>query len=90
LEQSILQNPYMNARRLSVLLDMSERALQLWREHGKGPRYEKIEGRILYRVSEIDAFLRLQNSGTVNATAQNATTAAPLAAEQTGACQCQR
>ena len=68
---SIISNPYLNARRLAVLLDKRERTLQFWREHGRGPKFETIEGRIMYRTRDVDAWLREQASG-------NATTTVPV------------
>ncbi len=35
---------------------MSPRTLQGWRQQGKGPRYMKIEGRVIYPMSEIEAY----------------------------------
>ena len=35
---------------------MSPRTLQGWRQQGKGPRYMKIEGRVIYPLPEIEAY----------------------------------
>lgn len=34
---------------------MSNRTLERWRYEGKGPRYRKIGGRVLYAVADIEA-----------------------------------
>ena len=34
----------------------SHRTLERWRSEGRGPAFHKIEGRILYRHSDVDAF----------------------------------
>jgi hypothetical protein len=34
---------------------MSPRTLQGWRQRGKGPRYMKIEGRVIYPIPEVEA-----------------------------------
>ena len=34
---------------------MSSRTLQGWRQQGRGPRYLKIEGRVIYPMPEIEA-----------------------------------
>ncbi len=35
---------------------MSPRTLEQWRWQGRGPRYLKIGGRVVYRLSDIEAF----------------------------------
>ena len=35
--------------------DKSPRTLEGWRRQGKGPRYLKIGGRVVYRLDEIEA-----------------------------------
>jgi hypothetical protein len=35
---------------------ISPRTLEQWRWQGRGPRYLKIGGRVVYRVSDIEAF----------------------------------
>jgi hypothetical protein len=37
---------------------MSHRTLERWRWEGKGPRYLKVGGRVLYRLTDIEAFER--------------------------------
>jgi hypothetical protein len=37
---------------------VSERTLDRWREHGKGPAWMKLNGRILYRIEDVLAFER--------------------------------
>jgi hypothetical protein len=37
---------------------MSHRTLERWRWEGKGPRYLKVGGRVLYRLADIEAFER--------------------------------
>ena len=36
--------------------DVSTRTLEQWRWQGKGPRYLKIGGRVVYRVEDVEAF----------------------------------
>ena len=35
---------------------ISSRTLEQWRWQGRGPRYLKIGGRVVYRLSDIEAF----------------------------------
>lgn len=35
---------------------VSKRTLEQWRWQGKGPRYLKIGGRVVYRAKDIEAF----------------------------------
>ena len=35
---------------------VSMRTLEQWRWQGKGPRYLKIGGRVVYRVEDVEAF----------------------------------
>jgi hypothetical protein len=35
---------------------ISPRTLEQWRWQGRGPRYLKINGRVIYRLSDIEAF----------------------------------
>ena len=43
----------LNEKELAERWRMSPRTLQGWRQQGKGPRYLKIEGRVVYPLSEI-------------------------------------
>ncbi len=49
-----MQNP--DQRRLADRWLLSPRTLEQWRWQGKGPRYLKIGGRVVYRLSDIEAF----------------------------------
>jgi hypothetical protein len=35
---------------------LSPRTLEQWRWQGRGPRYLKIGGRVVYRISDVEAF----------------------------------
>lgn len=47
---------HLNQVELSRRWRLSCRTLERWRSQGKGPRYLKIGGRILYRLADIEAF----------------------------------
>ena len=48
----------LDTRAAAAYLDeRSPRTLEAWRIQGKGPRYLKICGRVLYDVADLDAFL---------------------------------
>lgn len=41
---------------LSERLRISVRTLQRWRWKGKGPNYLKLGGRVVYRISDVEAW----------------------------------
>lgn len=41
-------------------LDRPQRSLQQWRWEGRGPRWVKVEGRVRYRWSDVDAYVNGQ------------------------------
>jgi hypothetical protein len=43
-------------KRLAKRWAISERTLEQWRWQGRGPRFLKIGGRVVYRLSDIEAF----------------------------------
>ncbi len=45
----------LNEKELAKRWRMSPRTLQGWRQQGKGPRYLKVEGRVIYPMPEIEA-----------------------------------
>ena len=47
---------HLDQRRLADRWLISARTLEQWRWQGKGPRYLKIGGRVVYRLSDIEAF----------------------------------
>jgi len=42
---------------LSAMLHTPYKKLEFWRSHGKGPRYARIGKRVLYRKSDVEAWL---------------------------------
>jgi hypothetical protein len=47
---------HLNQKDLAERWVISPRTLEQWRWQGCGPRYLKIGGRVLYRLSDIEAF----------------------------------
>lgn len=51
---------------------ISPRTLEQWRWQGRGPRYLKICGRVIYRITDIEAFeadsLQANTNGPLNGT----------------------
>ena len=41
---------------LATRWGISERTLEQWRWQGKGPRYLKIGARVVYRLSDVEAY----------------------------------
>ena len=47
---------HLNQRQLADRWNVSEATLERWRSDGIGPVYMKIQGRVLYRFEDIEAF----------------------------------
>jgi hypothetical protein len=47
---------HLNQKGLAERWQMSPRTLEQWRWQGKGPKFLKIGGRVVYRLEDIDAF----------------------------------
>lgn len=47
---------FFNQYELSKRWKISPRTLERWRWLGTGPRYHKIGGRVVYKLSDIEAF----------------------------------
>ena len=62
---------HLNQQQLADRWSVSEATLERWRTEGIGPIYLKLQGRVLYRVEDIEAFeldsLRKSTSERVSA-----------------------
>jgi hypothetical protein len=47
---------HLDQRHLAERWRISPRTLEQWRWQGRGPRYLKIGGRVVYRLSDVEAF----------------------------------
>jgi hypothetical protein len=47
---------HLNQQQLAQRWDRSEACLERWRSEGIGPVFMKLQGRILYRLEDIEAF----------------------------------
>jgi hypothetical protein len=47
---------FLDEKRLSRRWSVSPRTIQRYRYEGKPPRWHRLNGRVLYRVSDIEAF----------------------------------
>ena len=47
----------LDTRSTSAYTGLAERTLERWRLEGKGPRFLKLGGKVLYLKSELDRFL---------------------------------
>lgn len=47
---------HLNQSQLAQRLGVSQRTLEGWRYRGKGPAYLRLEGRIAYRVIDVERF----------------------------------
>ncbi|WP_031595375.1 helix-turn-helix domain-containing protein [Ferrovum myxofaciens] len=62
---------HLNQRQLADRWDISDATLERWRSEGIGPVFLKLQGRVLYRHEDVEAFesesLRKSTSERVNA-----------------------
>lgn len=62
---------HLNQRQLADRWDVSEATLERWRSEGIGPVFLKLQGRVLYRLEDIESFeaesLRKSTHERVNA-----------------------
>ena len=47
---------HLNQQQLAQRWDRSEASLERWRSEGIGPVFMKLQGRILYRLEDVEAF----------------------------------
>ncbi len=47
---------HLNQRQLAERWDVSEATLERWRSDGIGPVFLKLQGRVLYRLEDLEAF----------------------------------
>ena len=47
---------HLNQRQLADRWDVSEATLERWRSEGIGPVFLKLQGRVLYRLDDVEAF----------------------------------
>ncbi|SFB02971.1 hypothetical protein SAMN04515620_11369 [Collimonas sp. OK607] len=47
---------HLNQRQLADRWDVSEATLERWRSEGIGPVFLKLQGRVLYRIEDIEAY----------------------------------
>jgi len=52
-----MDNIFLTQKRLSELIDVSERTLERWRVEGAGPAFVKAGRRVLYRPQDLDDWL---------------------------------
>lgn len=47
---------HLNQRQLADRWDVSEATLERWRTEGIGPVFLKLQGRVLYRVEDVESY----------------------------------
>ncbi|ARK50058.1 helix-turn-helix domain-containing protein [Burkholderia pseudomallei] len=47
---------HLNQRQLADRWDVSEATLERWRSEGIGPVFLKLQGRVLYRLEDVEAY----------------------------------
>ena len=61
-----------NQRALAQRWDVSEATLERWRSAGIGPKFLKLQGRVLYRLVDIEAYeASCLSTSTKSAVAEN-------------------
>jgi hypothetical protein len=56
MSEQLLEPIYLLTIQLALRWHMSRRTLERWRNEGKGPTWDKIGGRVLYRLSTIKEY----------------------------------
>ena len=51
-----MENCHLSQKVLAKRWDVSEATLERWRTEGLGPRFLKLQGRVLYRLVDIEAY----------------------------------
>lgn len=51
-----MSTKHLNQRNLADRWDVSEATLERWRTEGIGPVFLKLQGRVLYRIEDVEAF----------------------------------
>ncbi|MGE5534108.1 MAG: helix-turn-helix transcriptional regulator [Acidobacteriota bacterium] len=54
---------HLDERTLADRWSMSPRTLQRWRQDNKGPQYLKLGGRVVYRLTDVEAWERAHLQG---------------------------
>ena len=52
-----MDNMFLTRKRLSELIDVSERTFERWRVEGTGPAFVKAGRKVLYRANDVEAWL---------------------------------
>ena len=63
---------HLNQVELARRWSLSHRTLERWRWEGRGPRYLKIGGRVVYRLSDIEAYEADQQRNAIASPSQAA------------------
>ncbi|WP_319472121.1 helix-turn-helix domain-containing protein [uncultured Pseudodesulfovibrio sp.] len=56
----------MNTSQAAEYLGLKKGTLEVWRCHGRGPRYAKLGARVVYSKSDLDLFVRSCKVQTVD------------------------
>lgn len=62
--KAIKNDPILSTREAAVLLDMAEGTLRWWRHRDEGPASFRVGGRVKYRLSTLQAYLKKQEQRT--------------------------
>ena len=54
---------HLNQRQLAERWNVAEATLERWRSAGIGPVYLKLQGRVLYRVEDIEEYVAREQGG---------------------------
>ena len=55
-----------NTKDAAKILGLSAGTLEVWRCHGRGPRYKKIGRRVFYDINDLEAFANAYTVETVD------------------------
>jgi predicted DNA-binding transcriptional regulator AlpA len=61
---NITDSPLLNEKEVAALLGVTVHALRRWRFEGRGPRFSRVEGRLVrYRPEDVESWLAAQPVG---------------------------
>ena len=52
-----MERRYLATKEVEEIYGIKRQTLAVWRMHGKGPGYVKLDGKVLYSVNEIERWL---------------------------------
>ncbi len=65
-----MQNQFMTSKQAAEMLCMSTLTMRKWRWEGKGPKFIKAGSKVLYRLTDIEAWTNQQTRSSTSDTGE--------------------